>query len=134
DDHRHLPGDRQLQLQAGELAPCTVLAPPGVAETMIGNLLRNAVENSGSGTIAVSLGADACVTIADPGQGLSPEQPAAIPSRLARQGEPGDTGNGIGLELIARLCEHLGWDLRLESLHPRGTRARLRVGRVEAGR
>lgn len=134
EDHRHLPGDRQLQLQVGALASCTVLAPPGVAETMIGNLLRNAIENSGSGTIMVSLGADACVTIDDPGQGMSPEQLAAIHARLARRGGPGDTGNGIGLELIARLCEHLGWDLRMQSLQPRGTRARLRVGRVEASR
>jgi signal transduction histidine kinase len=37
-------------------------------------------------------------------------------------------GGGIGLELIARLCEHLGWELRIESRERQGTRVTLDLG------
>ena len=37
-------------------------------------------------------------------------------------------GGGIGLELIARLCEHLGWGLRIEPRPPQGTRVVLELG------
>ena len=63
------------------------------------------------------------VEIADPGHGMTPEQISAIHARMARGGER--EGAGIGLDLIARLCEHLGWTLDFDSQPQRGTTARL---------
>ena len=37
-------------------------------------------------------------------------------------------GSGIGLDLIARLCEHLGWGLHIEPCPPQGTRVVLDLG------
>lgn len=62
---------------------------------------------------------------------MSPEEIAAIHARMAR-GERGDRG-GIGLELIARLCEHLGWTLQLQPCQPRGTLASLDFGTSRPG-
>lgn len=127
DDHAHLLGDKQLVIEYGGISPCTILAPPGVAQAAIGNLLRNAIENSDSGVIRVSLSADAVATIDDPGHGMTPEEISTIHARLARR-SGGEQTDGIGLELIARLCEHLDWHLVFASREPQGTRATLDLG------
>ena len=41
------------------------------------------------------------------------------------KGSGGRMGGGIGLDLIARLCEHLGWTLDIQSNPDHGTVARL---------
>jgi signal transduction histidine kinase len=126
EDHRHLCAGKELELALAPLPPCTLHAPQGMVRAAIGNLLRNAIENSDRGTIAIALDAHGVVAIEDPGHGMSPEEIGALYARMAREGEPAaPPGGGIGLELIARLCEHLGWGLRIESHTPRGTRASL---------
>lgn len=123
DDHRHLTEGKSLELRLVSSTPCRIVAPPGIVRAAIGNLLRNAIEHSDSGAIDVALAADAIVTIRDPGHGMSPEQISAIYSRIARGSEL--QGDGIGLDLIARLCEQLGWRLDIQSDPERGTTARL---------
>jgi len=126
EDHRHLMGDKDLQIAVPSLAHVDIIAPLGVVQAAIGNLLRNAIENSGRGTISISVSERAVVTLQDPGEGMSPEEIAAVYARMAR-GDRTQRG-GIGLELIARLCEHLGWALTLEQSEPRGTRVILDLG------
>ena len=97
---------------------------PQIVRAAIGNLLRNAIENSDQGVIDIALDRSGTVTIRDPGHGLSPEQISAIYLRMARGG--GEAG--IGLDLIARLCDHFGWRLSLQSDAGRGTTAVLQLG------
>lgn len=127
DDHRHLCGDKALELLVLPVSACEVLAPVGIVQAVVGNLLRNAIENSDSGQISVRLEPGALVVIEDPGHGMSPEQISAIYARQARG--DGRGGGGIGLDLTTRLCSHLGWRL---TVHPRddrqGTRAILDLG------
>lgn len=124
EDHRHLTQGKDLVLRLRPLPVVRVIAPVAIVQAAIGNLLRNAIENSDRGVIDIRLDADATVTIADPGHGMSPEEISRIYAQLAR-GE-GRDGGGIGLDLIARLCEHLGWHLDIDSAPERGTVARLR--------
>ena len=125
DDHRHLLEDKALSVQVGPLAPCEINAPLVIVQAAIGNLLRNAIENSDRGEIRIRLEAPATVVIDDPGHGMSPEEISAIYAKLARGG--GDrSGGGIGLDLISRLCEHLHWTLRFDSATGRGTTTTLR--------
>jgi signal transduction histidine kinase len=126
DDHRHLTRDKDLVLVAGPLPPCTIVAPLSIVQAAIGNLLRNAIENSDRGEIRISLRPDGVVAIEDPGHGMSPEEISAIYARVSRGEVRG--GNGIGLELIARVCEHLGWTMHLQPRDGRGTRATLDFG------
>lgn len=130
DDHRHLMQGKDLDIDAGSLAHCEVVAPIGIVQAAIGNLLRNAIENSDQGTIRIRLDADATVTIDDPGHGMDPEDIARIYAQMARSAGRG--GGGIGLDLLARLCEHLGWRVSIESTPGRGTRAVLSL-RESAG-
>ena len=122
-DHGHLARDKDLELVIEPLPACEVSAPLIIVQAAIGNLLRNAIENSDRGTIRIRLQPDATVVIEDPGHGMSPEEISRIYARIARGG--GRQGGGIGLDLIARLCEHLGWELRIESDMGRGTVATL---------
>ncbi len=122
EDHRFLCAGKALHIALGPLAPCTLLAPESVLRVAIGNLVRNAIEHSDRGQIQVRLSADAVVEIRDPGHGMTPEEISALYSRMARGG---DHRAGIGLALIARLSEHLGWHLEIEPDAPHGTRIRL---------
>jgi signal transduction histidine kinase len=124
EDHRHLSADKRLELALAPLPACEVLAPLTIVQAAIGNLLRNAIENSDQGVIRIAMPAPGVVRIDDPGHGMSPEEISAIYMRLARGGG-GREGSGIGLDLIARLCEHLGWSLQLDSDAGQGTRATL---------
>ena len=121
DDHVHLTAGKSLQLRLAPLPRCDIHAPPGIVRAAIGNLLRNAIENSDNGRIDIALHDDATIVIHDPGHGMSPEQISAIYTRMARNGSEADSG--IGLELISRLCEHFGWRLDLRSDPARGTTA-----------
>jgi signal transduction histidine kinase len=121
EDHRHLTRDKDLSLALGPMPHCEIVAPLPIVQAAIGNLLRNAIENSDRGEIAIRLSADATVIIEDPGHGMTPEEISAIYARVARGGRE---GGGIGLDLISRLCEHLGWSLRFDAAE-RGTRTTL---------
>lgn len=123
EDHRHLCEGKGLRVILGRMAACEVVAPEAIVQAAIGNLLRNAIENSDRGEIVLSVTAPCTVSIADPGHGMSPEEISAIYTRMAR--DAGRDGGGIGLDLIARLCEHLGWKLKLDSGLGRGTIATL---------
>lgn len=122
-DHQHLSAHKDLELHIDELARCELFVPVAVMQVAIGNLLRNAIENSDRGVVRVSLQAPASIRIEDPGHGMTPEEVSAIYARMAR----GDSSHasGIGLALIARLCDHLGWKLTFTPGSPQGTVATL---------
>ncbi|KAF1692148.1 sensor histidine kinase [Pseudoxanthomonas koreensis] len=124
EQHGHLSQGKDLSIAFPGDSGAEVVAPLPVLQTAIGNLLRNAIENSDRGTIEVRVEAPATVVISDPGHGMTPEEISAIYARLARGGGE-RMGGGIGLDLIARLCEHLGWTLEVRSDAGRGTVARL---------
>lgn len=123
EDHRHLCQDRDLEITLQVEAAAWVQAPPTLLAVAIGNLLRNAIEHSDRGQIVVRLG-EAAVCIEDPGHGMSAEEISRVHARHSRR----SAGSGIGLDLIGRLCDHLGWQLRLQPRQPQGTSARLSFG------
>ena len=125
EDHRHLTQDKGLTLVLEPMPSCEIVAPETIVQAAIGNLLRNAIENSDRGEIRIRLQPDATVVIEDPGHGMSPEEISALYARVARGGRD---GGGIGLDLISRLCEHLGWRLDFSSVLGRGTRTTLHLG------
>lgn len=126
EDHLHLTKHKDLTIVLGQLSPCEVVAPVIIVQAALGNLIRNAIENSDRGVIRIGLDKDATVTIEDPGHGMSPEEISEIYAKAARGG--GRDGGGIGLDLIARLCEHLGWNLIISSEQGRGTVTTLKLG------
>lgn len=124
--HTHLLRDKDLRVELGKIEAGSLRAPLQVLETAVANLLRNAIENSDQGIIRIEVRPTGVVRILDPGHGMSPTAISMLYSSDARAGE-GRSGAGLGLELIRRMCEHLGWELNLNSEPGLGTLAVLDV-------
>ncbi len=122
-DHGYLAGRKELTFKLNTAAPCTIRAPEQLVRAAVGNLVRNAIENSDRGVIEIATAPDGKVSIVDPGHGMSAEEMTALYTSMARSGERGSAG--IGIELISRICEHLGWRLGFASAPRRGTTATL---------
>ena len=125
-DHQLLCEDKQLEIVIEPLPVCSLLAPERVVRVAIGNLLRNAIESSDQGQIRIQLDPTGRIDIQDPGHGMTPEQVSALYTRLARGG---GHGAGIGLALIARISNHMGWGLEIISEQDCGTRVGLDLSR-----
>ena len=119
EDHRYLLEGRMLDLEAGPFAAFELLTPPHILTSVIGNLLRNAIEHSDRGTVRLTLDAKGEVRISDPGHGRSPEEVSALFAQQARDSRR--LRSGIGLDLVTRLCQHMGWELRFEKSSGEGT-------------
>ena len=128
-DHVHLCAGKDLAVDVVPGGrPTGIVAPTAIVQAAVANLLRNAIENSDRGRIVIDQPEPGVIRICDPGHGMSPEEISAIYGRMARGGLR--DGGGIGLDLIARLCEHLGWRLRLSSDDGKGTEAVLDLRRI----
>lgn len=123
EDHRHLCVDKALTLALGTLAPSRLQAPAAIVHVAIGNLLRNAIENSDGGCVRVEVEPAGVVSVSDPGSGLGADEIGRLYAQRARRGD--GRGAGLGLALIGRICDHLGWTLAFEPGPDGGTRARL---------
>lgn len=94
-------------------------------EVVISNLLRNAVDSTDSGHIAVRY-QDATLEIEDTGRGISvSDLPHVFERHFRGEGAPPGGGYGIGLALVKRVADRYGWTLRLDSQPGQGTRVRL---------
>ena len=120
-DHEHLTRARSLELVADALEPVQLHTSERIAQIAISNLVRNAIEHSDMGVIRVSVSAAGVVAIQDPGHGMAADDISRLFTALARRGDDA-VSHGIGLELIARICEHIGWTLDLQT-QDQGTRA-----------
>ncbi len=122
DSHRPLCEGKQLIIQNGLTQAMPIEAPAQLLRVAIGNLIRNAVENSDKGIIRIYAEGHTLV-IDDPGHGMSAEEMSALYTRIARSGSKGF--GGIGIELILKICQHYGWDLQFKSEPDQGTKAML---------
>ena len=107
-----------LGLQVHEEA--WVFARPELAGMAIGNLLRNACHYTVQGEITVFL-KPGTLAIEDTGPGLPHTVRNQLFERFVRGGND-DSGAGLGLAIVKRICEHLGWDIRLEDPASGGSR------------
>lgn len=119
---RPLVADKPVTLEYVGPAQQNVVARAELVAAALGNLLRNACQYTATGSVVVRLMQDS-VSICDTGPGV-PEAvleglrdqtfPAAPNGALPRSGS--SAGAGLGLALVRRICERLGWDLEAESL------------------
>lgn len=124
NDHRGMTAAKSLQLCVGVLNACSVRAPLRIVQIAIANLVRNAIEHSDQGTITVSVDPAGVVRVEDPGHGMAAAEISRIYAAQARQGSV-QLSRGIGLELMARICEHLNFELTIDALVNGGTVATL---------
>lgn len=105
--------DRQLQLYYTTGAPVTAVANPALAETLVSNLLRNAIRhNIPGGEISVAL-AEKSLTVSNSGKPL-PHAPAMLFERF-RKADPSSGSLGLGLSIVRTICHLYGWQVQYEA-------------------
>ncbi len=141
DDHKVLNrktvnarelAQRELEMQAAACAhpgvthaliteqQLLVEAPERVVSMVFANLLRNAFTYTTSGHVDVIIRRRS-VVIQDTGIGMSPQDLDHAFEPFFRGGNHSDEGYGLGLALVARLCQNYGWKIKADSVQDRGT-------------
>lgn len=126
DDHAPLKGEKPLSIEVGMLQATTTRVPPAIATMVIGNLIRNAIEHTASGVLLIALG-DGVLTLESRGGELDADTISRLYRALAMADAGRDAGAGIGLPLIRRLCDRLGWTLAFEHMPNNDLKARLEM-------
>jgi signal transduction histidine kinase len=124
-DHRHLLDGKLVDYALETFAPLWVSAPEAMVRIVVGNLLRNAAENSYEGEIHVQLDRG-CLSVRDCGTGFDTIAAARRYSMSLRNSVKLGGGQGLGLFLAKRICERYGWSLSVSSTIAKGTLAQLR--------
>jgi signal transduction histidine kinase len=90
-----------------------------MAACVVSNLVGNAVRNTDKGRIDVRLEADRIV-VQDTGSGIAARDLQQIFERRYRS--PHSGGLGLGLYLVKRICDRLGWRVEVQSAPGAGAR------------
>jgi len=97
--------DRVLEM---ELSDVHVKADRTAVERIVANILENALKHSkGKGPVRVILG-DGSLTVENPSEAL--KDPSRLTERYYRESQ---RGLGLGLSIVKKLCDEMGWDLEL---------------------
>jgi signal transduction histidine kinase len=113
--------------------PCSMLVRgnPIATVRIVSNLVKNAIKNTSRGKVLLGCRREqgACaVWILDTGRGMT-EQELEIALDAFRQveQEQEQDGHGLGLHIVASLCEKHGYQFAIQSEPGRGTVARVRL-------
>lgn len=109
-------GRQELQLEADETADWRLEVEPGTIDTLLQNLVGNALQHSPAGAlirIVLTAGREALmITVEDQGPGIPADQRQQVLERFHRGG-PG-AGAGLGLSIVDRLLQRHHGQLRLD--------------------
>ncbi|GLZ87997.1 two-component sensor histidine kinase [Metapseudomonas resinovorans] len=116
---------KPLTLQFEAPDEVLVQAIPELVTIMVSNLIRNACQHTEQGTIRVRL--TACqIVVEDSGTGLPEAVRARLFDRFVRGSENFTDGSGLGLSIVKRVAEHLGWTVRHDPAATGGSRFTLK--------
>lgn len=115
---------KPVVLDVVEHARPRVQAPLRVPGVMCAQLLRNACAHTDEGRIEVRVEADR-IEIEDSGAGMDAATLARAFEPFFRGGET-NAGKGLGLHVVQRLGERMGWNVELRSAPGAGTTATIR--------
>lgn len=96
--------------------------------SVMGNLLRNALHYTDSGSIRLELSGAAFV-VQDTGVGIPEEDREAMFQPFVRGGAKRGDGLGLGLSLVQRICDNQGWSIALTAVEPNGCRFEVVLGK-----
>ena len=120
--HTQLAEDTRNRVAFVETAQRRCDAKPRVLAIIFGNLLRNALNYTREGTVRVEVLEDRFV-VADDGVGMSEAEADKAFTAFFRGANADELaqGQGLGLALVRRLVQQLGWRVAFESEVGRGT-------------
>ena len=105
-------------------------------ERVVSNLVVNAVRYTEHGGVAIGVrpaAARARICVYDTGIGIAASEHARIFEDFYQVGNPGrnrDKGFGLGLSVVKRLCQAMGWEISLTSVPRKGSLFAVSVART----
>ena len=127
DQHRHMVEGRNISLQNSIVSPLQMKTSRTALTIVLNNLVRNAINHTREGEVTVLLDATG-VTVTDTGQGIATEDLEHIFDRHYRgRNTAKNGGSGIGLSIVKRICDRMGWGITIHSEVGKGTEARLEL-------
>lgn len=115
---------KQIRLQVRQRALMKVEAPEAVLTILLNNLVRNAINYSGSGDVTIVI-EEGAVQVVDAGVGMDRTQLDRMMKPFQR-GDSKESGHGLGLAIVQRLCERYRWELMVASEPGQGTQVEVR--------
>lgn len=112
---------KTLTLKFAAAEDVSVQAVPELVTIALSNLIRNACQHTEQGVITVHLNA-AQIVVEDSGTGLPEAVRARLFDRFVRGSEACSNGSGLGLSIVKRVTEHLGWTVRHDPVPNGGSR------------
>ena len=103
---------KPLQMELEAIAPLRLPVHRKVIETILSNLCRNAINYTEQGVIRVRVGSDG-IRVEDNGRGIDEALIPHIFDRHVRGRGVQKAGEGIGLNIVKRLCDLYHWDIHL---------------------
>lgn len=95
----------------------TLPCPAPLVTVAVRNLLDNAARYAPDGPVRITLQPDA-LTVDDSGKGLADADIARAFDRHQRLAVEVPNGEGLGLAIVQRICERLGWQIEAQPLAP----------------
>ncbi len=128
---RRAAGRKRIDLQVRiDAAPCTARTEPHLLETLLGNLISNAVKYTPEhGRVDITcdqVDGRTAIVVADTGVGMDPAHVEGYFDAFA-QGDARTDGLGIGLWIVRQTAQALGADIDVVSALGEGTRVTVRL-------
>lgn len=123
EHYENLFKHKPVKLLLDVRAPLTVRVDHAILSMVLGNLLRNALSFTDQGQVVVSIDKN-LIQVEDTGPGVGEENIEHLFKPYVR-GEHSNSGAGLGLSLVSRLCELAGWRVTLANRQQGGTLVQL---------
>jgi signal transduction histidine kinase len=114
DRYRYLLKNKSVICQPVLKAGVTAFVRVELAGIAFGNLVRNAFQYTDQGEVMIQL-SNTGLLIRDSGCGVPREIQQHVFERFVRGSDDELSGSGLGLSIVKRVCEHVGWKLQYQS-------------------
>ena len=122
EQNRYLIGNKPINIDFIPEDEPQLATPVPLFQIALTNLIRNAIQHTPSGKVGVIIRDDR-VIVSDTGRGMEPDDLKLVTQSNIRGDR--EKGFGLGLTIVKRLCDRLGWKLEIESETGRGTTVQL---------
>jgi len=118
ENFNYLLVNKDIEIIVEEHEASILTVSPPILSILISNLLRNALSYTVEGHVLISI-YRGCISVSDTGPGFSD----SVLNNLNREkGVFKADGFGFGLSIVHRICSHIGWRLKIESVENKGAR------------